>query len=1183
MDVFARLGLLGSEPTPLAVVEDGGTDPDFASTPGAGTLDLPVSNGDVPRLLVELYDYEQVKAHDLIGGCKVHLDDLLWPPERGGVAPARGEPRALLLPLQSDKKEAAGELEAELTFRPMEAVDPAEVRDPMAEEERAFSAQVDALVESYKALGPGAPPEPPFELASPRPAGAEGAVPLYALGGPLRATVLDLDPATYERREHTSKCRGHFVRAFLLHGRRELGRAEDEEMIALPFAFRVPRRADDAPAWAAAAEDGPEARAGPASEFMAEAGEASYECSRLPREAQLLVCVFCRREHDEGTDGPVKDDSTRFQARVASRDRRGEPATLVAWTSLQVFDAAGALRTGAFRLPLWRQRPTVPSVFNGKCENCREIDACLQCSDCRSKSVRQLCEDCSALEHRDEKTRRHRVSRIPGAPEKRRSTTPAPGLDGYSARGSGQGAASAAPSGRQTEWGSLLLRVEQPLTAAGSPAPSVIFAYDPQLTAPEGAASGPGTPQRSGANTPHRGSLDASASAPAAADAAGTGTAPRKRSLDLSMLAQSRGALASPGPSPGPARSQRPPPRDPSPEPPPPYSGIDVTPEPPPPAYSGIDLRPEPPPPAYSGLDLRPEQRSGPASPQLRPRGGSPLEGLGAALRSSVGAVERLGRTTTAAVSKGVKGIAGFLNRSRSPQRTLSDRLRDFIEKGNDPYWEVDEESREAIRANADLFTPHSVAFAKFVECLDFSRPRECAFVDQVVRAWVPITPHDALQLLDQAFPDLRIRRYAAERIGRLADEELADYMLQLVQAPPPHLCVFASFSLTSSASVQGMRHASYLDGALWRLLAWRALRGPRVVGLALLWALHIVQKQAEGRFPRTFSLPTDPFFEITGVDMSEGSCRVYSSGKVPYELAFLGRRLKPQPPPSAADGAPASEAPPPRASPVPGQQEGRLRAIFKAGQDLRTDELCLDMISIMDKLWKAAGLDLLMTPYKCVSTARHAGVIEVVEGAYTIGNIMKGAGGVMTAFSETVIADWLYAQKETPFEVAQTNFARSCAGYCVATYVLGLCDRHSDNVMLFPDGRFFHIDFGRFLGHVTKMGGFIPKETAPFLFTREYAYVMEDKRGVPVYEEFVRLCGDAFAVLRRHRNLILHLCMLLHGRKAVRHMYDRFVPQLERDEEVRAHFVEKINESSGNWLAQFYNMCHLVKLGKAS
>lgn len=146
----------------------------------------------------------------------------------------------------------------------------------------------------------------------------------------------------------------------------------------------------------------------------------------------------------------------------------------------------------------------------------------------------------------------------------------------------------------------------------------------------------------------------------------------------------------------------------------------------------------------------------------------------------------------------------------------------------------------------------------------------------------------------------------------------------------------------------------------------------------------------------------------------------------------------------------------------------GDIFLIFKNGDDLRQDMLTLQMIRIMDQMWKEEGLDLRMTPYKCVSLAKKVGLIEVVLNADTIANIQKEKGSAaLAAFKKGSLYSWLkdHNPGEAEMKRAVEEFTLSCAGYCVATYILGIADRHSDNIMLKKNGQLFHIDFGHILG----------------------------------------------------------------------------------------------------------------------
>lgn len=118
-------------------------------------------------------------------------------------------------------------------------------------------------------------------------------------------------------------------------------------------------------------------------------------------------------------------------------------------------------------------------------------------------------------------------------------------------------------------------------------------------------------------------------------------------------------------------------------------------------------------------------------------------------------------------------------------------------------------------------------------------------------------------------------------------------------------------------------------------------------------------------------------------------------------------------------------------------------------------------------------------------------GIIEFVNSSWTISAIHSN-NGMFGAFDKSSI--WLFLKSHnknaTSFEIANDNFLRSCAGYCVATYILGVGDRHSGNIMLGTTGHLVHIDYGHFLGHFKKKFGF-NRERDKFVFTQEMAFLM--------------------------------------------------------------------------------------------
>ena len=506
-------------------------------------------------------------------------------------------------------------------------------------------------------------------------------------------------------------------------------------------------------------------------------------------------------------------------------------------------------------------------------------------------------------------------------------------------------------------------------------------------------------------------------------------------------------------------------------------------------------------------------------------------------------------------------------------------------------------------------------ALSALLLAVDWLNASHVAEVYRLLFVWENLEPLLAIQLLDYRFPDPRIRAYAVHCLRFLDDNELRKYLLQLTQT---------------------LKFEPFHDSALARFLLRRALKRPTLIGHIFFWflkaemhidvvrerfgvildlylrhstthrlalghqslvmkRLEMVAEKVKKRetkserleelseqlkrcdFPTKFQLPLNPDMRARGIIIEK--CRVMESKKKPLWLVFEDTDNK-------------------------GKE---ITVMFKAGDDLRQDQLTLQVLGVMDTLWKSEGEDLCMSPYGCVCTGDELGMLEVVTNSKTLAGIIgdnqkksKGSNwkkvtAAMDALSnDEVFKNWLIEnireemrsdgllpeqgsdekqmreaklEFERRYADVQNKFMCSCAGYVVATFVLGIGDRHNDNIMLKRTGELFHIDFGHFLGNFKSKMGF-KREKAPFVFTPAFAEILDGPRS-ETFKAFENLCCKCLLILRKNAGLLVTLFSLmlscgipeLAKESDIDYLKDRLMLGLD-DEQVKAEFKRIIMKS---------------------
>ncbi|EQC34632.1 hypothetical protein SDRG_07953 [Saprolegnia diclina VS20] len=478
-------------------------------------------------------------------------------------------------------------------------------------------------------------------------------------------------------------------------------------------------------------------------------------------------------------------------------------------------------------------------------------------------------------------------------------------------------------------------------------------------------------------------------------------------------------------------------------------------------------------------------------------------------------------------------------------------------------------------------------AIVKFLLSVDWLDETEVTLTSELLTAWTEIDVADALKLLGprKEFRSDLVRHFAVAALDKARNEELLDFLLQLVQAlryerrHEASLGPLARFLISRACKHFKMANFFYWylqvevsdvrDGDMFTRILERMLSQMRESddGVAILnmlqtqneymnriMALHLRARDEKGKkdakeeklkqylkqmvWPKGvhIRLPLDPSIHLSGIVPT--SAKMFKSAMYPCVLDFttvlveadvaedteatsLRESL------SVLNSGPSSfTAPPPLTSMTSNRFLGLRRdkdgpaykVMIKNGDDLRQDQLVMQMFSLMDRLLKKVNLDLKLVSYQILATSPSAGLMMFVNDSYPV-------SGVISNYK--TIQAFLRAHNPDPSGYegialeAINTYVRSLAGSCVFSYILGIGDRHLENVMMKSQGHLFHIDFGFIFGADPKP--FPP----PFKLTKEMVEGMGGTKSEH-YNKFETLCCQAYNWLRKSAPMILNLLHLM-------------------------------------------------------
>ncbi|KAG1697100.1 hypothetical protein DVH05_017486 [Phytophthora capsici] len=253
--------------------------------------------------------------------------------------------------------------------------------------------------------------------------------------------------------------------------------------------------------------------------------------------------------------------------------------------------------------------------------------------------------------------------------------------------------------------------------------------------------------------------------------------------------------------------------------------------------------------------------------------------------------------------------------------------------------------------------------------------------------------------------------------------------------------------------------------------------------------------------------LPVDPQVKVSGIDYKK--TEVKRSAEAPMIITCTGVTCEEDDSEDSTDASKSQRNTWSRRT----HKLPHYRLMYKR-DDLRKDSIVQNIINVMYLILKQeTKLDIPLVTYRVLPTSSFDGLIEIVENAHTLYSIIRDHEKIMNFLHH-------HNGHRTLLDIS-SSFRESLAAYTVITFLLGVGDRHADNVMLTKDGILFHIDYGFILGKD-------PKPLQPPMRLDHYMIEALGGTQTPQFEQFKQLCVIAFNCLRRHVSLFMIMLTLV-------------------------------------------------------